>query len=308
MIAAIIGEGGSGGAIALAAGNAVLMLEHAIYTVISPEGCASILWRDAAHAQEAAEALRLTAQDLLRLGVIDRIVPEPLGGAHRLPQEAIAALGEALDEALAPAARRATAPACAPSAAANSWRSAPSRWRDRGRSLGLIEIGRWPLPTSSASAAWRRRPHGRPPFPRWKVSDGPPGTRSDHDPARAPQERRRAAERPGSRRADPPGHGGAAGRALLPRANRADPGSEPASGAEPHRRTGKAIDRRPGGGRPTTSFLGGLFGTSQPAPPAAGSVPSAGPWVRSPQVAAAPPPQPGLRPAAARLCPCRLAG
>ena len=102
VIAAIIGEGGSGGAIALAAGNAVLMLEHAVYTVISPEGCASILWRDAAHAQEAAEALRLTAQDLLRLGVIDRIVPEPLGGAHRLPQEAIAALGEALAETLRP--------------------------------------------------------------------------------------------------------------------------------------------------------------------------------------------------------------
>jgi acetyl-CoA carboxylase carboxyl transferase subunit alpha len=102
LIAAIIGEGGSGGAIALAAGNTVLMLEHAVYTVISPEGCASILWRDAAHAQEAAEALKLTAQDLLRLGVIDRIVPEPLGGAHRQPKEAIAALGEALDEALRP--------------------------------------------------------------------------------------------------------------------------------------------------------------------------------------------------------------
>ncbi len=102
MIAAIIGEGGSGGAIALAAGNAVLMLEHAIYTVISPEGCASILWRDAARAQEAAEALQLTAQDLLRLGVIDRVVSEPLGGAHRLPSAAIAALGEAIAEALAP--------------------------------------------------------------------------------------------------------------------------------------------------------------------------------------------------------------
>jgi acetyl-CoA carboxylase carboxyl transferase subunit alpha len=102
VIATVIGEGGSGGAIALAAGNAVLMLEHAIYTVISPEGCASILWRDAAHAQDAAEALRLTAQDLLRLGVIDRIVPEPLGGAHRRPQEAIAALDGALDEVLRP--------------------------------------------------------------------------------------------------------------------------------------------------------------------------------------------------------------
>src|SRR5947209_5134150 len=100
VIAAIIGEGGSGGAIALAAGNAVLMLEHAVYTVISPEGCASILWRDASHAQDAAEALRLTAQDLQRLGVIDQIVPEPLGGAHRLPREAIAQLGEAVHEAV----------------------------------------------------------------------------------------------------------------------------------------------------------------------------------------------------------------
>ena len=102
LVAAIIGEGGSGGAIALAAGNSVLMLEHAIYSVISPEGCASILWRDAEHAQEAAEALRLTAQDLQRLGVVDRIVPEPLGGAHRAPKEAVGQLGEALDEALQP--------------------------------------------------------------------------------------------------------------------------------------------------------------------------------------------------------------
>jgi acetyl-CoA carboxylase carboxyl transferase subunit alpha len=100
LVAAIIGEGGSGGAIALAAGNRVLMLEHAIYSVISPEGCASILWRSGEQAQEAAEALRLTAQDLQRLGVVDRIVPEPLGGAQRAPREAIEQLGEALDEAL----------------------------------------------------------------------------------------------------------------------------------------------------------------------------------------------------------------
>src|SRR5262249_32488329 len=102
LIAAIIGEGGSGGAIALAAGNAVLMLEHAIYSVISPEGCASILWRNGEHAPEAAEALRLTAQDLQGLGVVDRIVPEPLGGAQRAPKEAIERLGEALDEVLRP--------------------------------------------------------------------------------------------------------------------------------------------------------------------------------------------------------------
>jgi acetyl-CoA carboxylase carboxyl transferase subunit alpha len=100
LVAAIIGEGGSGGAIALAAGNSVLMLEHAIYSVISPEGCASILWRTGEHAQEAAEALRLTAQDLQRLGVVDRIVPEPLGGAQRAPREAFEQLGEALEDAL----------------------------------------------------------------------------------------------------------------------------------------------------------------------------------------------------------------
>jgi acetyl-CoA carboxylase carboxyl transferase subunit alpha len=102
LVAAVIGEGGSGGAIALAAGNTVLMLEHAVYSVISPEGCASILWRSADNAREAADALRLTAQDLLRLEVIDRIVPEPLGGAHRRPAEAVALLGEAIEEALRP--------------------------------------------------------------------------------------------------------------------------------------------------------------------------------------------------------------
>ena len=102
VVSAVIGEGGSGGAIALAAANSVLMLEHAIYSVISPEGCASILWRDGEHAPQAAEALRLTAPELLRLGIIDRVVPEPLGGAHRVPQEAIAAVGAALDEILRP--------------------------------------------------------------------------------------------------------------------------------------------------------------------------------------------------------------
>jgi acetyl-CoA carboxylase carboxyl transferase subunit alpha len=100
VVATVIGEGGSGGAIALAAGNAVLMMEHAIYSVISPEGCASILWRSSDNAQDAAEALRLTAQEMLRLGIIDRIVPEPLGGAHRAPREAIDRLGDAIDEAL----------------------------------------------------------------------------------------------------------------------------------------------------------------------------------------------------------------
>jgi acetyl-CoA carboxylase carboxyl transferase subunit alpha len=100
LVAAITGEGMSGGAIGIAAANRVLMLEHSIYAVISPEGCASILWRTAEKAAEAAEAMRVTAADLKALGVIDRIVPEPVGGAHRRPAEAIAALGEAVAEEL----------------------------------------------------------------------------------------------------------------------------------------------------------------------------------------------------------------
>jgi acetyl-CoA carboxylase carboxyl transferase subunit alpha len=100
LISAIIGEGGSGGAIALATANTVMMLEHAIYSVISPEGCASILWRDAEQAKDAAEALKLTAQDLLALGVIDEIVSEPLGGAHRAPEETIKTLGDAIERVL----------------------------------------------------------------------------------------------------------------------------------------------------------------------------------------------------------------
>ncbi|MBW6505171.1 MAG: acetyl-CoA carboxylase carboxyltransferase subunit alpha [Rhodobacteraceae bacterium] len=93
LISVVIGEGGSGGAVAFATADRVAMLEHSIYSVISPEGCASILWKDAEKMREAAEALRLTAQDLLKLGVIDRIVAEPLGGAQRDPAAAIAAVG-----------------------------------------------------------------------------------------------------------------------------------------------------------------------------------------------------------------------
>lgn len=100
MIAAVVGEGGSGGAVALAAANRVLMFEHAVYAVISPEGCASILWRTADKASDAADAMRITALDLHRLGVADRIVPEPIGGAHRNPSSAIAALGEAIGSEL----------------------------------------------------------------------------------------------------------------------------------------------------------------------------------------------------------------
>jgi acetyl-CoA carboxylase carboxyl transferase subunit alpha len=102
LVATIIGEGGSGGAIALATGNTVLMLEHAIYSVISPEGCASILWRDSAQAPLAAEAMRITAQDLKKLGLIDEIIPEPMGGAHRDPEAALTAIGDAITLALAP--------------------------------------------------------------------------------------------------------------------------------------------------------------------------------------------------------------
>ena len=100
LICVIVGEGGSGGAIAIAAGNVVLMLEHAIYTVISPEGCAAILWRSAERASEAAEALKLTADDLLRLKVIDGVIMEPLGGAHRGPDETIRNVGDEIADAL----------------------------------------------------------------------------------------------------------------------------------------------------------------------------------------------------------------
>ena len=102
VVATIIGEGGSGGAIALGAGDRVLMLEHAVYTVISPEGCASILWRDPAQAATAAEALRLTADDLKRMRLIDTVIAEPLGGAQRDPAATVAAVGDALAAALDP--------------------------------------------------------------------------------------------------------------------------------------------------------------------------------------------------------------
>ena len=100
MVSVIIGEGGSGGAVAFATANRVAMLEHSVYSVISPEGCASILWKDADKMREAAEALRLTAQDLKQLGVNDRIIPEPKGGAHRDPKTAIAAVAEAISDML----------------------------------------------------------------------------------------------------------------------------------------------------------------------------------------------------------------
>src|SRR5262249_14427308 len=99
-VAIVLGEGGSGGAIAIATANRVLMLEHAIYSVISPEGAASILWHDSSKAQDAATNMKITAEDLMRFGVIDEIIPEPVGGAHRAPPAAIAAAGAALSNAL----------------------------------------------------------------------------------------------------------------------------------------------------------------------------------------------------------------
>lgn len=102
IISTVIGEGGSGGAIALAFANVVMMLEHAIYSVISPEGCASILWRTRDKKEEAAEAQKLTAQDLKQLGIIDMIIPEPLGGAQRDPQTTIQAVGDAFEKSLSP--------------------------------------------------------------------------------------------------------------------------------------------------------------------------------------------------------------
>lgn len=101
LVSVVIGEGGSGGAVAFATANRIAMLEHSIYSVISPEGCASILWKDSDKMRDAAEALRLTAQDLKKLGVIDRVIPEPMGGAQRVPAEAIAKVGTEIAAMLA---------------------------------------------------------------------------------------------------------------------------------------------------------------------------------------------------------------
>jgi acetyl-CoA carboxylase carboxyl transferase subunit alpha len=101
IVSIVIGEGGSGGAIAIATGNRVYMLEHAIYSVISPEGAASILWRDSTRAKEAATNMKITSEDLKSLGIIDGIIPEPLGGAHRDPDSVIAAAGDVINNALA---------------------------------------------------------------------------------------------------------------------------------------------------------------------------------------------------------------
>jgi acetyl-CoA carboxylase carboxyl transferase subunit alpha len=101
LLSIVVGEGGSGGAVAFATANRIAMLEHSVYSVISPEGCASILWKDAEKMREAAEALRLTAQDLQKLGVIDRIIKEPMGGAQRGRSDTVAAVGKAIEAMLA---------------------------------------------------------------------------------------------------------------------------------------------------------------------------------------------------------------
>src|SRR5207237_1085779 len=121
IVTIVTGEGGSGGALAIGMGNRVLMLEYAVYSVISPEGCAAILWGDAAKAPEAAAAMRITAPDLLRLGVIDAIVPEPLGGAHRDWDAAAAALRAALRDQLADRTRRSSKALAVWPAASKGW-------------------------------------------------------------------------------------------------------------------------------------------------------------------------------------------
>ena len=100
LVSVVIGEGGSGGALAIASADKVYMLENAVYSVITPEGCASILWRSNANAQEAAEAMKVTAQDLKKLEVIDEVIPEPMGGAHRAPEETIDSVGKVISDAL----------------------------------------------------------------------------------------------------------------------------------------------------------------------------------------------------------------
>lgn len=129
VISVIVGEGGSGGAVALATGNRVLMFEHAIYSVISPEGCASILWRSSDRAADAADAMKLTAQDLLKIGIIDRIIAEPLGGAHRKPDLAITALGNMIDQELKQLSGQ------SPLALKSARRS---KFLDMGRSIGSL--------------------------------------------------------------------------------------------------------------------------------------------------------------------------
>ena len=148
-VAVILGEGGSGGAIAIATANRVLMLEHAIYSVISPEGAASILWRDTTKAQEAATNMKITAQDMVRFGVIDAIVAEPTGGAHRDPAAAIAATGEAIGHALWPNCAGSTARRCAGNGARNS-----SPWAARP----FDAVGRGPGVASRS--AQEANPHG----------------------------------------------------------------------------------------------------------------------------------------------------
>jgi acetyl-CoA carboxylase carboxyl transferase subunit alpha len=99
LVSVVIGEGGSGGALAIASADRVYMLENSVYSVITPEGCASILWRSNAHAQDAAEAMKVTAADLKKLDVIDEVIPEPMGGAHRAPDETIDVVGRVVSEA-----------------------------------------------------------------------------------------------------------------------------------------------------------------------------------------------------------------
>ena len=246
LVAAIIGEGGSGGAIALAAGNTVLMLEHAIYSVISPEGCASILWRERrARARMRRKRCGSPPQDLQRLGdrrpdrarAARRRAARPEGGrraARRGDRRGAAAAARPRWEHPAPA---------APRKISRDGRPRPLTAAIIDRSLGL--------PTSNAARRLRRRRCSSSEDTAFPASEGihdPPGKRAAHDPARPPEKCAAASQGSRGRCADPSGDGRAAGSALLPRADRADPGSEPASGAAADRRSREAARRCPASG------------------------------------------------------------
>ena len=164
IVATIVGEGGSGGAIALAAADRILMLEHSIYSVISPEGCAAILWRSADQAPVAAEALRLTAQDLLGHRLVDQVIPEPLGGAHRGRATTIAAVGDAIEQPAPPAAAPVRRPSSSAAGATSScaWASRPSpRPRPGGLRLGGRRVASAGRATGSSASAARPRSGSR---------------------------------------------------------------------------------------------------------------------------------------------------
>ena len=168
LVSVIIGEGGSGGAVAFATANHVAMLEHSVYSVITPEGCASILWKDAEKMREAAQALRLTAKDLQQLGVTDRVIPEPIGGAHRDPEATIEAVGKAIHEMLA-GLKNKSPKKLMPTGARNFCRWASKVWRpENGVMSPQRDNSLRPWVTSERTA--RRRPSSSPALSAARIS------------------------------------------------------------------------------------------------------------------------------------------